>query len=92
MCGIDCFACQFEFFVNNPDVKENDEHALDFALHLSRLFGLGEFPRTAPAFFSGLSNHCQGLRRTFPRFAKSLTLFLCQFHREIALGQMHDSK
>jgi hypothetical protein len=25
------------FFVNNPlDVKENDEHALDFALHLSR--------------------------------------------------------
>jgi hypothetical protein len=25
--------CQDEFFVNNPlDVKENDEHALDFAL------------------------------------------------------------
>jgi hypothetical protein len=37
-------ACQEEFFVNNPfDVKENDEHATDFALHLSRLFGLGEF-------------------------------------------------
>jgi hypothetical protein len=31
-------ACQDEFFVNIPnDVKENDEHALDFALHLSRL-------------------------------------------------------
>jgi hypothetical protein len=29
-------ACQEEFFVNNPlDIKENDEHALDF--------GLGEF-------------------------------------------------
>jgi hypothetical protein len=28
--------CQDEFFVNNPlDVKENDEHALGFALHLS---------------------------------------------------------
>jgi hypothetical protein len=36
---IDCLACQDEFFVNNSlDVKENDEHALDFALHLSRLF------------------------------------------------------
>jgi hypothetical protein len=31
--------------VNNPlDVKENDEHVLDFALHLSRFF----------FFFSGL--------------------------------------
>jgi hypothetical protein len=30
--------------VNNPhDVKENYEHALDSAFHLSRLFGLGEF-------------------------------------------------
>jgi hypothetical protein len=30
--------------VNNPlDVKETDEHALDFALHVFRLFGLGEF-------------------------------------------------
>jgi hypothetical protein len=36
--------CQGELFVNNPiDVKENYEHALGFALHLSRLFGLGEF-------------------------------------------------
>jgi hypothetical protein len=27
-----------ELFVNNPlDVKKNDEHALDFALHLSAL-------------------------------------------------------
>jgi hypothetical protein len=31
--------------VNNPlDVKENDEHVLEFDLHLSHLFfGLGEF-------------------------------------------------
>jgi hypothetical protein len=35
----DCLACQDEMFVNNPlDVKESYEHALDFALHLSRLF------------------------------------------------------
>jgi hypothetical protein len=28
VCGIDCLACQDEFFVNNPlDAKENYEHA-----------------------------------------------------------------
>jgi hypothetical protein len=28
VCGIDCLACQDEFFVKNTlDVKENDEHA-----------------------------------------------------------------
>jgi hypothetical protein len=38
-CGIDCLACQDDFFANNPlDVKENYEHAPDFALHMSRLF------------------------------------------------------
>jgi hypothetical protein len=38
--GIDRFACKDEFFVNNPlDVKKkNCGHALDFGLHLSRLF------------------------------------------------------
>jgi hypothetical protein len=40
--GIDCLACQDEFFVNIPlDVKESDEHALDIALHLSCLFRSG---------------------------------------------------
>jgi hypothetical protein len=35
VCGIDSLASQDEFFVNNPlNVKENDEHSLDFALHL----------------------------------------------------------
>jgi hypothetical protein len=39
VCGIGCLGLQDEFFVNNPlDVKENDEHALNFAFHLSRLF------------------------------------------------------
>jgi hypothetical protein len=33
-----------ELFVNNPfDVTGNNEHALDFALRLSRFFGLNEF-------------------------------------------------
>jgi hypothetical protein len=32
-------ACQGEVFVDNVlDVKENDEHALVFAVHLSRFF------------------------------------------------------
>jgi hypothetical protein len=41
-------AYQDELFFNNPlDVKENNEHAIDFALHLSRLsFVLGEFGLT----------------------------------------------
>jgi hypothetical protein len=39
VCGIECLAYQDEFLANNPlDVKENDEHTLDFALHLPRLF------------------------------------------------------
>jgi hypothetical protein len=39
VCGIDCMACQDELFVNNPiDVKDNDEHTLDFGPHPFRLF------------------------------------------------------
>jgi hypothetical protein len=31
--------CQDEFFVSNPfDAKQNEEHALDLALHLICLF------------------------------------------------------
>jgi hypothetical protein len=44
VCGIDCLVFQYEFFVNNPlDGKEYDEHALNFALRLSQLFGLTDF-------------------------------------------------
>jgi hypothetical protein len=43
-------ACQDEFLANNPlDVKENDEQALDFALHLCRLIGSA---RVSVALFS----------------------------------------
>jgi hypothetical protein len=32
--GIDCLASQNDFFVKSPlDIKESDEHALDFSLH-----------------------------------------------------------
>jgi hypothetical protein len=44
VCGIDCLACQDEFFENNLlDVKENYEHAVVLALHISHFFGLSEF-------------------------------------------------
>jgi hypothetical protein len=37
--GIDRLACQEEFFANDPSyAKENNEHAFDFALHMSRFF------------------------------------------------------
>jgi len=37
--GIHSLACWNKFFVHNPlDVKENDDHALDIAFHLSGLF------------------------------------------------------
>jgi hypothetical protein len=42
VCEIDCLVCQEEFVVNIPfDVKENVEHALEFAC--LAIFGLGEF-------------------------------------------------
>jgi hypothetical protein len=67
-------ASQNEFFFNNPlDAKGYDKHALDYALHLSRLFSACpepsmpfKHPCTAHVFFlERLSNHYQGLRHTF---------------------------
>jgi hypothetical protein len=66
--GIDCMACQDEFLVNNSlDIKENEEHALDFTLHLSCLFSISvslDFPCMAHAL---LSNHYRGLHHTFSK-------------------------
>jgi hypothetical protein len=49
--------------VNNPlHVKENDEYALESAIHLSRIFLVSaclDVPCTAHTFFlERLSNHC----------------------------------
>jgi hypothetical protein len=67
------------------DVKENDEYALDFAFHLSSFIGLGEFGLSVQAhafFLKLLSNHYQGLRRTF--FRDLHKLFRCSFVESIA--------
>jgi hypothetical protein len=69
VCGIGCLADQDKFFANNPfDVKANDEHAVDFAFRLFRLFSVSvslDFPCTAHAFFTErLSKSFSGLRLT----------------------------
>jgi hypothetical protein len=73
------------------DVKENDGHALDFTLRLSRPFRsrrVWTFPLGAHTFFPGrLSNYYQGLHHTFSKiFTKfyAHSLFLCGIHHEIA--------
>jgi hypothetical protein len=74
--GIDCLACQDEFFVNNPlDVKENYEHALGLSSPVSpsSVSVNLDSPCTAQVFFpEHLFNYFQGLRRTFLRFSQNL--------------------
>jgi hypothetical protein len=52
------------------DVKENDKHAPDFPLHLSRWVCTFRVRLM-------LCNHCQGLRATFPRFEQNLVHTHC---------------
>jgi hypothetical protein len=78
-------------------MKENDEHALDFALHLSRLcFGLGEFGLSVYGSKLSSPSACLIIARVsfelFPRFVQNLMLLLCRIHREISSAQKHDSK
>jgi hypothetical protein len=65
------------------DVKENDEHALDFAFHMSYRVRLSAY---GSCF--GPRNACLINARVavlfFPRFAQHLPLFLCRIHREIS--------
>jgi hypothetical protein len=87
--------------MNSPlDVKENDENALDFALHLFRLF-LSALNRACHSnsrvrFMLSSPNACLITVKVsvalFPRFAQNLMLFLCRIHREIVSGQIHESK
>jgi hypothetical protein len=56
LCRIHCVACQDEFYVNNShNVKENEEHAFDFAPHPLQSQCVWTFPMkrpfTAYAFF-----------------------------------------
>jgi hypothetical protein len=56
--------------MNNPlDVKENNEHALNFVFYLLAFFSVSvglDTPYTTHAFFpERLSNHCQDLCPTY---------------------------
>jgi hypothetical protein len=98
-------ACQEEFFVNNPlDVKEDDEHAPDVALHLSRLlrsrqictFPLGGFLLCLRIITINLvlitgDNPGQEGSDICTELEAHL-LFLCRIHCKIISGQIHDSK
>jgi hypothetical protein len=86
-------ACQEEFFVNNLlDVKERDEHILDFALHLSCIFFFGLSEPSMPLSIHVGHTTAWVSDALFPRFAQNLLVLLCCIHREIASGQIHDLK
>jgi hypothetical protein len=76
--------------------KENDEHALEFAIHMSHLFSVSvstDFRFMGHAFFpNALIIIVRVSVAIFPRFAQNFILFLCRIHREIASDQIHDYK
>jgi hypothetical protein len=89
-----CLLCQDKFVVRNPlHVKEND-YALDFALHLYRLFrsALNRSCHSNSRVRLMLSspNSCLIIARVsialFPRF-DACSLLLCRIHRKISSGQ-----
>jgi hypothetical protein len=78
----ECLACKDKFFVNNP----LEEHALDFALHLSCLFGLCSFGLSVYRYNAEcLSDLCQGLCYIFSVISeKNLVHTRSWIHHEIA--------
>jgi hypothetical protein len=91
--------CYDELFVSNLlHMKENDEHALDFSLHLSCLFRFWFRFRVwtfRVRLMPSSPNACLIIAKIsvpcLPRFAQSLVLFLCRILREILSGQIHNS-
>jgi hypothetical protein len=89
--GIGRLAWQDEFFVTNPlDVKENYEHALDFASHLYRLFRSRWVWTFRVRLMLSFPNACLIIVRVslFPRYPQNIMLLLCWIHRKIASGQI----
>jgi hypothetical protein len=100
ICRIDSGLPGWILYEQSPYVKENDEHALDFALHLSRLFWSQWFR----LFHSNIHvwlmlstpSDCLIIPRVtvalFPRFAQHLMHTCCWIHQKITSGQIQDSK
>jgi hypothetical protein len=79
VCGIGCFTCQYESFASSSlNIKENDQHALDFVPHLSNTHVL--------LMLSSL-NTCLIISRVsvsiFLTFAQNLIHIRCSFVRSI---------
>jgi hypothetical protein len=82
---MNCLTCRNEFFVKNRlDFKENDEHALAFALHLSRLFlfalNRACHSKTSVRLKISSPNTCLIMTRVFvelfPRFTSKISCVL----------------
>jgi hypothetical protein len=89
VCRIDCLAYKNELLENNLlDVKKNSEHALDLALHTSRLFA--HWLETSMSFkrLPILARVSVALSSIF---AQNLMHTRYLIHGEIALGQIHGS-
>jgi hypothetical protein len=75
--------------------KKSDEHALHFALHLSRFFR-SRWVWTFRVRFMFFPNALVIIARVsvehFRDFHRILMHTRCRIHREIALGQIHDCK
>jgi hypothetical protein len=76
-------ACQYELFVDNPlKAKENDEHALDFALRLSSFifsFSLSlDFPLRLILSSPIACIIIARVSALFLRFVQNLMLLLCR--------------
>jgi hypothetical protein len=78
------------------DVKEYDEHAPDFALHLSRLLRSRWVWTLRVRLMLSSSNACVIIARVsvthFPRVAQNLMHIRCRIPCEIPSGQIRDSK
>jgi hypothetical protein len=77
------------------DVKENYDHALDFAFQLSRIFWSRRVRIFRVRLILSSSNALLIARFSvahLPRFAQNLKLFLCRIHWDIASDQIYDCK
>jgi hypothetical protein len=101
VCRLDCLACQDEFFMNSLlNVKENNEHALDFVLDLSCLLwsalNRACHSNTCVWFMLFSSDACLIIARVslshFSEISQNLMHTHCQIHHKITSGQIHDSK
>jgi hypothetical protein len=88
-------AYQDKFFVNSPlDVKENDEHALDFSIGRIAALSQDNNRKKIPSLITSDNPGQEGciIGGNLMKLLTDIDTLLLLKHREIASGQMHDSK